>query len=286
MATGSEALVDSLDVGFDVRYALLSPNGRYLAVHVYGFDTETNSDGIYLVGLDGATAGRLLAAARGFGSIIGGMGWSPDGERLAFSAPPNFQFAAGAFSDQLVMAATGQSHSLTGGIANDLFIADVTELSLTRLTDSPRDETHPAWSPDGQRIAFAANDPSNPADGYFHYDLHVIDLETDVQTQLTEPLESAAEPNNRPAWSPDGQRIAFISWRAPDGPDLYVMPSTGGEPRRVTHFLRHRLDTPLAWSPDGQWIALSTDGDTYLVPTTGGDPIRFPSRSIVRWLPK
>ena len=55
-----------------------------------------------------------------------------------------------------------------------------------------------------------------------------------------------------PAWSPDGQAIAFLSNRA-EGWDLYTMPANGGEATRLTSGAT--ADDP-AWSPDGRWIAV------------------------------
>ena len=64
------------------------------------------------------------------------------------------------------------------------------------------------------------------------------------------------------AWSPDGKSVAFLSNRTPDPDmnpdyvDLFVLPTTGGEPRKI--------ETPdgdkalLSFSPDDKWIAYSS----------------------------
>jgi dipeptidyl aminopeptidase/acylaminoacyl peptidase len=57
-----------------------------------------------------------------------------------------------------------------------------------------------------------------------------------------------------PSFSPDGRRIAFISDRS-GVPQVWMVPSEGGEPRQVT-----RLEDQVRgveWSPDGQWLAFS-----------------------------
>ena len=76
------------------------------------------------------------------------------------------------------------------------------------------------------------------------------------------------------ALSPDGEMIAFIR----DGEslsDVYLMPSKGGWPARVT------TDRPLAaywddeipaWSPDSKWLAFGIKGHVHLVPREGGLP--------------
>jgi Tol biopolymer transport system component len=59
-----------------------------------------------------------------------------------------------------------------------------------------------------------------------------------------------------PAWSPDGARIAYVSYRDGNG-ELYVMSADGTAARRVT---RHRgEDLSPAWSPDGKRIAFASN---------------------------
>lgn len=68
-----------------------------------------------------------------------------------------------------------------------------------------------------------------------------------------------------PAWSPDGERITFLSNRA-EGWDLYVAASAGGEPTRLTSGAT--ADHP-AWHPDGERIAVERNGRIELVHADG-----------------
>ena len=68
-----------------------------------------------------------------------------------------------------------------------------------------------------------------------------------------------------PAWSPDGERIAFLSNRA-EGWDLYIVASAGGEPRRLTSGAV--ADDP-AWHPDGGAVAVERRGGIELVQADG-----------------
>jgi dipeptidyl aminopeptidase/acylaminoacyl peptidase len=86
--------------------------------------------------------------------------------------------------------------------------------------------------------------------------LWTVDTQTGKATQLTDhPIYD----ENFPAWSPDGEWIAFISNRSddpdfnPDVNDLYVMPAAGGEMRRIPAPVGEK-SLP-AFSPDGKWIA-------------------------------
>lgn len=59
--------------------------------------------------------------------------------------------------------------------------------------------------------------------------------------------------DEKPAWSPDRRRIAFVRNVAPGaGYQVWVMNANGTGARRVT---RGQVDTEPAWSPDGRWIA-------------------------------
>ncbi len=60
--------------------------------------------------------------------------------------------------------------------------------------------------------------------------------------------------SSNPAWSPDGRKLAFISWMD-DAPDLYVMTDSGGFIDRLTYNIAVAR-TP-SWSPDGHRIAFT-----------------------------
>ena len=68
-------------------------------------------------------------------------------------------------------------------------------------------------------------------------------------------FSSGSKRDASPRWSPDGRSLAFTSNREKEHAQLYVMPVTGGEPRRLTD-LKESVTDP-AWSPDGERIAFT-----------------------------
>ena len=74
-----------------------------------------------------------------------------------------------------------------------------------------------------------------------------------------------------PTWSPDAQRIAFLSNRA-EGWDLYVMDANGTNVERLTQ--GSTADDP-AWSPDGAWIAVERDHRIEAVSADGSGRIEL-----------
>ena len=125
------------------------------------------------------------------------------------------------------------------------------------LTTYPGMERDPALSPDGDQMAFVWN---GGKDGRSHLYVKLIGL--------GEPLQLTDEDADDlcPAWSPDGQRIAFLrEIRERDEPpmnEVLVIPALGGMTRKLgtTHVVRTAGPprTPgLDWSPDGRTLAVA-----------------------------
>ena len=88
-------------------------------------------------------------------------------------------------------------------------------------------ESYPTWSPDGQRLAYQANESGFVPLG--NHDIWVAQLGSGEPVNLTK--DSPAN-DRRPSWSPNGREIAFFSDR--DGEwGVYVVPALGGSPRKV-----------------------------------------------------
>ena len=87
--------------------------------------------------------------------------------------------------------------------------------------------------------------------------------------------------------SPDGTQIAFI-WDRADLSDVYVMPSAGGWPGRVSTgrgLVAYWSDETPQWSPDGRWLAFCMDDHVHVVPAAGGVPRKISDFAPSAWGP-
>ena len=198
---------------------------------------------VHLLPLDGGEARRLTDLPRG----VEGFEWSPDGERLVVTSasigatraedqrrrgraartPGQPMTSDYRFIDRLDYMLNGKG--FTYDRVRHLWLVDVATGEASRLTDGPVSDGEPAWSPDGRRIAFAAN-RRRDADLVERSDIHVVDVETRLVTAVTRGPRSVF---SGPAWLPDGTAIAAfghrLEGRAGSRNDVWLFAADGSD---------------------------------------------------------
>jgi Tol biopolymer transport system component len=116
------------------------------------------------------------------------------------------------------------------------------EATFKQVTTQPGLSEFPSLSPDGSWVVYDNNES-----GHAH-----IYLQSTNGTNAIDLTRDSAADDTQPAFSPDGERIAFRSER--DGGGIFVMGRTGESVRRVTD-----AGYNPAWSPDGTKILYATD---------------------------
>jgi dipeptidyl aminopeptidase/acylaminoacyl peptidase len=109
----------------------------------------------------------------------------------------------------------------------------------------------PQVSPKGDFVAFTITDPDKTANKSMTQ-IYLVPLSGGEPRQLTNDEHSSASPR----WSPDGEKLAFVSAR--DGDDqIWTIDISSGALKKVTTISTGAGDP--VWSPDGKWLAFASD---------------------------
>jgi Tol biopolymer transport system component len=212
----------------------------------FSSDREDDNYEIYAMHDDGSNVTRLTDDdADDFDPS-----WSPDGEKIAFAS-----FRDGLDNEEIyVMNADDGSN-------------------VTRLTDEDALDREPSWSPDGEKIAFVSNRDSIDDSENEEIDNNAIySMNADDGSNVTRLTDDDAF-YTHPGWSPDGEKIAFVSNRDGSGNEIYSMNADdGSNVTRLTDDDANHLYP--GWSPDGEKIALSSNrvsGENYEIYVMNAD---------------
>lgn len=155
-------------------------------------------------------------------------------------------------ADDLVYQLTGERGVAETRVAfvagatgmRELYVMDLDGYGLLKLTQGGV-ALSPAWTPDGQRLAFA----------WLHekgWALYQVPAAGGASTHLW----TRGGLNISPSYSPDGALVAFAS-SFEGNSEIYTLPVTGGTPRRLTK--NRSIDTSPSWSATGQQLAFVSD---------------------------
>ena len=182
---------------------------------------------------------------------------SPDGQKIAYES-------------------TGSQPSNPEG-DREVYLVNADGSGNKNLTDNRAilKDLAPEFSPDGQRIAYVSEGEQvgNPqADS----EIYAMNLDGSGQTNLTNNGDLLHE--GSPAFSPDGQKIAYTSGGQQDSnpegdQEVYVMNASDGSGQtNLTYNGNLVADVEPSFSPDGQKIAYTSDGPQDSNPV-GGDEV-------------
>ncbi len=153
----------------------------------------------------------------------------------------------------------------TAGKRYHLMVADSDGHDPRTVVSSEEPLMSPAWSPDGERLAYVSFEVGRPQ-------VFVQRLRTGERRKVA-AFEGI---NGAPAWSPDGRRLALTLSRDGD-PEIYLLEVASGNLRRLTRSTA--IDTEPVWNPDGQSIVFTSDRggspQLYRMPVLGGRPERL-----------
>jgi eukaryotic-like serine/threonine-protein kinase len=254
----------------------LSPDGTMLA---YVEGTGFLAGDIHVVPVTGGQARRLTSDER----TLNGLAWTADGKEIVFASN------RGGLAGLWRVPASGGTPTLLTGAGEDagepaisskgdrlayVHFRDDSNLwrapgpnwkgqrpAPIRSVASSRWDFDGAYSPDGNRIAFASDRSGTQQ-------IWTSNSDGSNQVQLTS-LDAANV--GSPQWSPDAKTIAFDA-RLKGYGDIFVMSADGGPPRRLTtESVESNVPT---WSRDGKWIYFSSSRtgswQIWKVPAAGG----------------
>jgi hypothetical protein len=161
----------------------------------------------------------------------------------------------------------------------DIYLQSTTGQTPIKFTRDSADDDQPAFSPDGERIAFRSN---RDGGGIF------------VMGRTGEAVRRVSREGFKPTWSPDGAQIAYATENVDLNPqnslghsELWVVNVNGGAPRQLTDV---DVVQP-SWSPHGRRIAYTTrldrpaQVDVRTIPAGGGTPVAVTSSAATDWNP-
>jgi len=225
---------------------------------------------------------------------VNGFSWSPDSNRIAFSA--------------------AKDPDLSSSVTSDIFVLNVSDKRTKRIVDTKGPDGSPVWSPDGRQIAFQT---ANGREFFFYANSYIAVISADggaprvvsenfdelpgliewsrdgiyfgaqqkTSSQLfrlnpeTRVIEQVSQPagfaSSQFSFNADFSQVAFVGAGANDYSEIYVSDLKTFRPKRLTAMSDQLKDFRLATREVVQWQ--STDGtviEGVLIKPAGFDPTK------------
>jgi len=208
-------------------------------------------------GADAVLMGQVLPASDGKLEV---RFWLMDAVRqtqlkaMAYvSSPSGLRVVAHKIADEVHQILLGEPSNYSGRIAYilkrngryELQVADADSQNAVTVTASPEPLISPAWSPDGQRLAYVSFEDKKPV-------IYVQNLSDGSRRAVAKFRGS----NSAPAWSPDGRKLA-VTLSKDETSQIYLLDMESGAATRFTH--GGALDTEPLFSPDGRWLFFTSN---------------------------
>lgn len=240
-----------------------SPNEKYIAYISSGKKKYKSNSQLWLINLKTARKRQLTKIA----NDVTDFQWSPDGEKIAIvvhhkkddikgTKPPivvdRYQFK----KDGYDFIESENKH---------IHIMHLDKRGATQITNGNYDHVLPSWSPDGKKLAFSSK-RENP-DKHNNWDIYIKDLEKNSTIKLTQHIGADSDPYSvsRPAWSPNGEKIAYVRSGDPNLiwysiSQIAITDIKNRSTELITNHLDRNTSFPM-WSDDGSSLLFVIEDD-------------------------
>jgi Tol biopolymer transport system component len=145
----------------------------------------------------------------------------------------------------------------------DIYVRLVEGGAALRLTTDPAPDYSPVWSPDSRRLAFIRANAIYTVPALGGEERRLVTTKGLLAAGAASIISTS-----RISWSPDGKLLAFSAAQSGSAPAVWIVPTEGGEPRRVTTpvpqtFGSSAGDLSPAFSPNGSKLAFIRARDLF-----------------------
>ena len=201
-------------------------NGGYRWIRMYPWSPDGSKiavykDGIWIASAEGGEPVQITKAQTKPHRVV--QKWSPDGRTISYLSD-----SSGKSALYVIPASGGEATKLLGGIRRLCY----------------------AWSPDSKEIAAISEEGRQ-----------LLAVSIDGGTRRIMDLNELPLDAWDICWSPDGQSLAFVGWKAENEPNqIFIVPAEGGKAIELAVGDKSDLFCEIYLSPDGKWISYNSEG--------------------------